>query len=257
MRRLLAILALLIAAPPAAALEIVSVRVAGPAVVGEPLSVVVEAHGAVGVGMVFPDLQGVVGESACGLRRRAGRTRFVLPYRPTWAGPHVLNVTVTAGSCTRRPRSEWRLVRLDAAEGAAQAAVARTPRCAGADRQPYPRVMRAARLALLCLLNAERAARGLAPLSAAEDLRAAASLNAHRLRRGDRVRAVPGEQRAEATGELSTPRRVLETWLASDAHRRDLLSPAVSSIGVSVLATAFAPTTPIPRLGAVYVVLLR
>jgi len=255
MRLLLGLLLVLAMPSGARAVEILSARPDGPVVAGFPLDIAVAARGgADGVLLTFPDLQGEVRASACGLRRAAGRARFALPYRPSWAGTHVLSVSVLAGACRPHARSDSRLVRLEAAEtGVLAARAPRTRGCPRAARQPIPRIMRASRMAVVCLLARERAALGLPPLVADERLRRQASRAAHALVRGEARAARPGEQRTTATGELSAPHRVVATWMASSPLRRDLLDPAVGAIGVSVVPGGYGP---LRRPGATYVVVL-
>jgi uncharacterized protein YkwD len=143
---------------------------------------------------------------------------------------HVLQLTVTSGGCGLHPQTTWRLVRLDAAPAAAAADAAPAAACPEAATPPIPRAMRAAREAVVCLVNAERAARGLPELIADEGLRLTASRAAHR----PAVRSRPGEQRTVTAG--TAPADVMAAWLASEAHARDLLDPAVQRVGVAVVA---------------------
>lgn len=253
------LLSLAALAPAAAApVEVLRAEPAGPAVVGQTVDIVVQARAAGatvdGAWLTWPDLQGELGGAACprpGARAGAVR-RFSIPYVPRWAGTHVLTVTVRAGLCGSRPTRAWRAVELEAAPpppASAGPAVRSDPRCPAAGDLPLPRTMRAARLAVVCLLNGERRARGLRALRTDRTLRRAASRRAHR---GGRLR--PGEQRATATASSAAPERVLATWLASDANRPGLLAVGARRVGVSVVPR---PIGPLRRPGAGYVVLLR
>lgn len=229
MRVLLAIIALL-AAPAAAAADvrILSAKAAGPVVEGTPVDVVVETNVPVDAArLTFPDLRGAFGTTLCALRGR-GSTRVVLPYRAGWAGLHSLVVSVSAGACGLRADTDWRVIELEAATAAVPPAPERPP-CAAAGDVPIPRTMRAARLAVVCLLNAERRSRGLPRLAHDEALRRVASRSAHRPPR----RARRGEHRTVTPG--TSPASVLDAWLGNRGHRRDLLDPSVRRVGVAVV----------------------
>lgn len=233
MRPLLALLFVLClpGASAGAAVRIVSAAPEGPVVEGVPVNIVVETDVPVdGARLTFPDLQGAFGASLCALRGAGGSRRVVLPYRPGWAGVHSLVVSVATGSCGVRGGSDWRLVEFEARPAAA-AVASSVPGCAGASVAPVPRTMRAARLAVVCLVNAERAARGLPALNPNRRLRRTASRSAHRPQARWRRR---GEQRAVTPG--STPAAVVAAWMANEAHARDLLDPAVRRIGAAVVA---------------------
>ena len=230
MRLLVAILAVL--AVPAAAggsVRILSAQPSGPVVEGRPAEIVVETDRPVDAAqLTFPDLRGVFGTTLCALRGPGSR-RVVLPYRPGWAGVHSLQVSVSAGACGLRPETDWRVIELEALPAPALAPPAPAA-CAGADAPPVPRTMRAARTAVVCLLNAERRSRGLRALAADERLRRVASRSAHRPQRRPRR----GEQRTVTPG--TAPAAVMEAWLADEAHRRDLLDRTIRRVGVAVVA---------------------
>lgn len=120
--------------------------------------------------------------------------------------------------------------------------------------------------AVVCLVNVERTARGIDSLRRDTDLAQAArghalemtqrqffshvSTNGNRL--SDRLRAAgygdpgdgwrAGENLGWGTGERSTPNALVDAWLASDHHRRILLSGSYREIGVGVAAGAPRPT---------------
>lgn len=239
-----AVLSLALVAPASGAVRIVGAHAAGPVVAGQPVDIVVETDVPVDAGrLTFPDLHGTFATTLCSLSGGPGTRRFVLPYRPAWVGVHSLHLSVTAGACGLRPRSDWRLLRLEAAPAAPRAAAA-SGACADGGAPPIPRAMRGARLAVVCLLNAERTARGLPPLAPSERLRRIASRAAHAPRRPRR-----GEQRTVTPG--LSPSAVVTAWLASEAHREDLLDPAVREIGVAVRVRF---PEPLRRPEAAYVV---
>lgn len=114
------------------------------------------------------------------------------------------------------------------------------------------------RAALICLHNEERTAAGVAPLRANAQLSAAADGHARdmvarryfshdtpsgldpfdRMKQAGYVRrGLPwdaGETIAWATGDLSTPRSVMDAWLKDSGQRLTLLAPDFSDIGVGV-----------------------
>ena len=171
-----------------------------------------------------------------------------------------------------------RLTRLAAAAGAAAiaaalgiapAARAASSGCsharASAAAVPAPAVGSAVR----CLVNAERAGHGLAPLKASERLRAAAAAHsfdmvahgffAHVSPSGatltDRARKAgyPGRTLGEDIGwgtyELGTPAAIVAAWMDSPPHRAIILNARFREIGVGVAVGT--PTGPAAE-GAVY-----
>ena len=114
--------------------------------------------------------------------------------------------------------------------------------------------------ATLCLLNGERADRGLAALRLNDRLQRAAlghgndmvdhQYFAHAGRDGsqpaDRIRATGylsgggawriGENLAWGTGELATPKAIMAAWMGSTGHRANILQPAYREIGFGVVA---------------------
>ena len=132
--------------------------------------------------------------------------------------------------------------------------------CANAVLQPEPGNLSTVADATLCLLNGERAGRGLASLSVDGRLQRAAVAHggdmvdhgyfAHDGRNGskpaDRIRAAGylssggawriGENLAWGTGELATPRAIVDAWMASAGHRANILQPAYREIGFGIIA---------------------
>jgi uncharacterized protein YkwD len=128
---------------------------------------------------------------------------------------------------------------------------------------------------VICLVNVERTTRGIEPLRRDADLSQAARRHALDMTRrgyfahvgpsgerlGDRLRDAgyggpgdgwrAGEDLGWGTGPRATPNALVDAWLASDPHRRILLSRAYEEIGVGVAAGAPKPgTTELP--GATY-----
>ena len=111
---------------------------------------------------------------------------------------------------------------------------------------------------ILCLLNAERRARGLSALRLNARLtRASVSHSAdmvanryfaHDARNGrsmgDRLRAVRyvsptkrfmiGENLAWGTGQLATPEALIDAWMRSPGHRANILQPRYREVGVGI-----------------------
>lgn len=112
--------------------------------------------------------------------------------------------------------------------------------------------------AVICLLNAQRAAHGLAPLHANASLRRAASgyatamvrdrFFAHvsptgstvtsRVARTSYLRGASrwalGEDIAWGTGAEATPAGIVAAWMASAPHRRNILDPGFRDVGIGV-----------------------
>ncbi len=132
--------------------------------------------------------------------------------------------------------------------------------CANADLAPDASNLSAVSDATFCLLNTERAARGLTALTPDRQLQRAALLHggdmvdhqyfAHGGRNGskpaDRVRAAGylssggawriGENLAWGTGDLATPRSIMAAWMHSAGHRANILMPQYRQIGFGVIA---------------------
>ncbi len=144
--------------------------------------------------------------------------------------------------------------------GAAPAAVAgASARCPGATVSPSQASPSAVRGATLCLLNRERARRGLGKLRTHRSLQAAASRYAGRMSRQDffahvapdgssmvdRIRRTAylrgsvrrwtvGENLAWGAGARATPRQTVAAWMASPGHRANILSRGFAEIGIGV-----------------------
>jgi uncharacterized protein YkwD len=129
--------------------------------------------------------------------------------------------------------------------------------CAGADTPVSAASLASAKAAVLCLVNNERAARGLPVLAANDALALAAQRHTDDMVARDFFEHVapapapwgagPGERIAGAgydawewaeniaAGYL-TPRQVMAGWMASEGHCRNILAPGVAEIGVGVAA---------------------
>jgi uncharacterized protein YkwD len=134
---------------------------------------------------------------------------------------------------------------------------------------------RAVRDAVLCLLNAERTARGLRALRASALLRESAQRFSNRLvaRRFFSHVSPTGEQLADriartgypprrgswtaaenlawGAGEHATPREIVRHWMASTGHRRNILARGFRDAGIGV--TAGVPLRAKGSPGATYV----
>jgi uncharacterized protein YkwD len=128
--------------------------------------------------------------------------------------------------------------------------------CANADVIPTAAAAAEVRDSVLCLVNAERAQRGLAAFKAQTQLAKSADGHAKDMvRRGyfshtskdgrelaDRVRAAGylkgrwsiGENLAWGTGVLATPANIVKAWLDSPGHKAIMLSPNFRDAGIGL-----------------------
>ena len=135
--------------------------------------------------------------------------------------------------------------------------------CRASTRIPMPDAIEQARTATLCLINRERAAHGLPALAMDARLTQAAQLHSDDMGRrnfydhtdpdgrqpSDRVYAqgVPPHATTVAenihwgTGYLGSPREIMRDWMNSPGHRRNILRPEVSHIGVGIGSDAPRP----------------
>lgn len=135
-------------------------------------------------------------------------------------------------------------------------------RCPGADTAPTVQNLRQARTATLCLLNAQRGARGLRPLRGNARLavaaeRHSADMAAHHyfahvapsgldpVARLERIGYVSGsgswtvgENIAWGGGPLASPRAIVKMWMHSPGHRANILQRSFREIGVGVVPSA-------------------
>jgi uncharacterized protein YkwD len=144
--------------------------------------------------------------------------------------------------------------------------------CAGADVLPAVASVPTAKSATLCLLNDERAARGLAPLSSEPTLEAAAHDYSHAMVQqrffghvspgGQTLRErlagyvaparswVTGENLAWGQGALASPAAIVRGWMASAGHRDNILNDEFNEIGVGIVGGT--PSGVLSALGATY-----
>lgn len=140
--------------------------------------------------------------------------------------------------------------------------------CTGADAAPTAANLNLVRAATLCLVNAERSARGLAPLADNAQLAAAAQRHAddmvarryfshtsadgrtfdQRIRTAGYGGGTLAENIAWGGGSLGTPRRIVTGWMNSAGHRANILNAAFRDSGVGV-----APRIPPGGGGGTYV----
>jgi uncharacterized protein YkwD len=160
----------------------------------------------------------------------------------------------------KRTRENGAAKGLDAVNSAAAtiAGVLATP-CQNTELTPSGEDLAAVRGAVLCLINRERAEHGIAPLTANVQLEEAAESHnaemlsvdyfAHVAPDGetpvDRIRQtgyiasssdgyVIGENLAWGTYQLSTPKAIVEAWLASPEHLANILESRYTETGIGV-----------------------
>src|SRR3954447_2112547 len=138
---------------------------------------------------------------------------------------------------------------------AQQNGVAGSGACARTSANPAPSNLRAMSSAILCLLNAERASKGLPPVHGNAKLRTAARGWANRMVASrffaheaghstllSRVKRTGylhgrwslGENIAWGSGALATPRAIVNGWMHSPGHRANILHGAFKDIGIGI-----------------------
>ena len=144
--------------------------------------------------------------------------------------------------------------------------------CAGANLLPALASVPTAKAATLCLINDERAAHGLAPLSVDPVLETAATAYSKAMvsqRFFDHVSPggqtieqrlaayvasatsyAVGENLAWGEGPLATPASIVRSWMASDGHRDNILSRSYDEIGVGIAGGS--PRGSLPAIAATY-----
>lgn len=157
------------------------------------------------------------------------------------------------------------------AGGAPQAAPAATADCPGQDVRPTSANSAQVRAATLCLLNAERARRGLRTLIADPALEVAAEAHSLDMARRDYFEhdtpegvkpwmriaragyraSLVGENLAWGEGDKSTPAHAMKLWMKSPGHRDNLLEPRYTQIGIGLAFDAPDPR-PSGRPAAIY-----
>ena len=160
--------------------------------------------------------------------------------------------------------------------GPAARARAASERCVSADAMPGQAAADDLRVATLCLMNAERAARGLGRLQSEPLLGRVAATYARQMVRGQffdhtspagstmlaRIKATSylrnvsswsvGENLAWGSGNLATPRAMVRAWMQSAEHRANLLDRHFADVGIGVAAGAPVVLEP-GELGGTYV----
>lgn len=152
------------------------------------------------------------------------------------------------------------------------ASTAHAADCSGANLLPAVASVATAKSATLCLLNSERTARGLAPLSTQPTLEAAATSYSSAMVRqrffghvspggqtvADRLASYIAGASSWRTGEnlawggatLATPSAIVRAWMASPSHRDNILTAAFREIGVGIVGGT--PKGALPALSATY-----
>jgi uncharacterized protein YkwD len=160
--------------------------------------------------------------------------------------------------------------------GPASRARAASDRCVSADAMPGETAADDLRAATLCLMNAERTARGLGRLQAEPLLNRVATSYARQMVRGQffdhtspagstmlaRIRSTSylrdvtswsvGENLAWGSGDLATPRAMVRAWMQSADHRANLLDRHFADVGIGVVAGAPVALEP-GEVGGTYV----
>jgi uncharacterized protein YkwD len=160
--------------------------------------------------------------------------------------------------------------------GSAARARAASERCSGADAMPGQAPGDDLRAATLCLMNAERTARGLGRLQAEPLLGRVAASYARQMVRGrfldhtspggstmlarikttsylrDAASWSGGENLAWGSGSLATPRAMVRAWMQSADHRANLLDRHFADVGIGVAVGAPIALDP-GELGGTYV----
>ncbi len=153
------------------------------------------------------------------------------------------------------------------------ASTAHAADCAGANLLPALASVATAKAATLCLVNGERASRGLAPLTEQPVLAAAAQNYAQAMVSqrffdhvspagqtiDDRLASYVGstgiwataENLAWGQGALATPASIIRNWMSSEGHRDNILNPEYAEVGVGVAIGS--PTGGLPAAAATYV----
>jgi uncharacterized protein YkwD len=170
----------------------------------------------------------------------------------------------------------WAPATARAEGGPAARARAASERCVSADAMPGQAAVEDLRAATLCLMNAERTARGLGRLQSEPLLGRVAAGYARQMVRGQffdhtspagstmlaRIKATSylrdvtswsvGENLAWGTGTLATPRAMVRAWMQSAEHRANLLDRHFADVGIGVVAGAPVALEP-GELGGTYV----
>jgi uncharacterized protein YkwD len=150
------------------------------------------------------------------------------------------------------------------AEPQGQAPVADRPGCPNSGQIPEAGRLGRAEATTLCLLNLERAGRGLAPFTADSRLHLAAARHSRDMAERDFYDhespegATPSQRMAAVgyplmgataenihwgVGTRAAPVRIVEDWMDSPGHRANILNPRLTLVGVGVADGAAKPHT--------------
>jgi uncharacterized protein YkwD len=145
-----------------------------------------------------------------------------------------------------------------AGDGAAARARAASERCEFGDALPGQATLEDVQDATLCLMNAQRAARGLGRLRSQPLLEAAAARYARLMVRQrffdhtspggstmvSRIKSTTylrdvlawtvGENLAWGSGSMATPRATVQAWMRSADHRANLLGRSFADVGIGI-----------------------
>lgn len=185
-----------------------------------------------------------------------------------------MDVFRVASEKIMRARTTTLFIAMAIAAGLSSASPAAAASCANADAAPGTVSTSAMRTATLCLLNEERADAGLRPLSEHRKLEKAAfrfskemvnkrffdhvspsgSTLSTRVKKvkytkGARSWAL-GENIAWGTGTRATPASIVDAWMHSPGHKRNILDPTFREIGIGIAAGA--PVATASSVGATY-----
>jgi uncharacterized protein YkwD len=161
------------------------------------------------------------------------------------------------------------------------APAAQNAACSGANAVPSSETTVELASTITCLINVERADAGLSPLAVSAKLRSAAKVHAadmiahhyldhtgydgsqplQRAKRAGYLRHVVsysiGENLADGFGTDGTPANMVDDWMASPEHRRNILDPRFRQIGAAVKRgmPSASPHSPLNNGAATYSVL--
>ncbi len=163
-------------------------------------------------------------------------------------------------------RSHRLLIALTAAALAVPAATAAAADCPGADLQPDQANGAQVAAATICLVNEQRAAAGIGPLSMNDKLSATSAAYASemvdrgffahtapdgvglvdRINHSGYVWVKAGENLAWGSGVLATPAKIVDAWMASEGHRRNILDAGFREVGFGLAIGAPADVHGLP-----------
>ena len=272
---------MLIPASASASPSIELVRVLAPEA-GKPTRVLVQAGNDVNsVRVERKDGSGVFAESACGVSRDGRFSppggHFEVPVPGDANGD--VTVTVGTGACApdapapqtasqdhtlRLPLPGEILPQLPALPGLPKPPVARAAQaCAFTDLVIRRSTIKRVRKGIVCLVNQQRAAAGVAKVRTNLRLQKAATAHvkdmrarlyfAHegpggpdlvsRLRKAKFWPATAGENLAAGTGSLATARGIVDAWMHSAGHRTNMLDKRFRWVGIGIGHTFPDPPT--------------